>query len=220
MLTADLTLDGAEPHAGNLVDFDATGIQQVIDRMVEPRLKHLLGLGFDDSTITYRASLDARYVGRHREIHLPIGSSRLTDTDGPRLRAIFDDMVSQRFGHADSAATAEFVTVRVAVTAKTPHVVMPRLPETIGGSVPQPIGIRSTFLTTDPPLDLPVFQGNALGPGHMIQGPAIVEDAGMTTLLWPTDRLTVDKFGNYLVLVGGSEQRVEDAVNDGGVMGV
>ncbi len=217
MLTADLTLDGAEPHAGNLNVFDATGIQQVIDRMVEPRLKHLLGLGFDESAITYRASLDARYVGRHREIHLPIGSARLTELDGPRLRAVFDELVGQRFGHADSAASVEFVTVRVAVTAETPPVVMPRLPRPNGDSIPHPTGIRTTLLATDHPLDLPVFQGNGLGPGQIIQGPAIVEDAGMTSLLWPTNQLTVDEFGNYLVLVGGSEKRIDDPVNVGGM---
>jgi N-methylhydantoinase A len=52
-------------------------------------------------------------------------------------------------------------------------------------------------------VDTPVFDGDALRPGHSVRGPAIVEEPFTTIVVYPKQRATVDRFGNYVIERGG-----------------
>jgi N-methylhydantoinase A len=45
----------------------------------------------------------------------------------------------------------------------------------------------------------PVYDGSALRAGHQIKGPAIVEEAFTTVVVYPGQRATVDDYGNYRI---------------------
>jgi N-methylhydantoinase A len=55
---------------------------------------------------------------------------------------------------------------------------------------------RGRFVST------PVYDGPKLMPGQAILGPAIVEEAFTTIVVYPGQRATVDAFGNYTIVVG------------------
>ena len=55
---------------------------------------------------------------------------------------------------------------------------------------------RGRFVAT------PVYDGSKLVPGQAILGPAIVEEAFTTIVVYPDQRATVDAFGNYAIAVG------------------
>jgi N-methylhydantoinase A len=38
--------------------------------------------------------------------------------------------------------------------------------------------------------------------GNRITGPALIEEHGSTTVLWPDDRLSVDPYGNLIITIG------------------
>jgi N-methylhydantoinase A len=48
----------------------------------------------------------------------------------------------------------------------------------------------------------PVYDGARMSPGHAILGPAIVEEAFTTIVVYPGQRATVDAFGNYTIALG------------------
>ncbi len=47
--------------------------------------------------------------------------------------------------------------------------------------------------------DTPVYDGDELGPGHRIEGPAIVEERFTTIVLYPGHVAEVDRWGNYAI---------------------
>ena len=64
---------------------------------------------------------------------------------------------------------------------------------------PVPVGVQSVFFDPDAAVESAVFQRSALLPGHVIEGPAIIEQLDATTLVYPGDRATVDAAGNLII---------------------
>jgi N-methylhydantoinase A/oxoprolinase/acetone carboxylase beta subunit len=52
-----------------------------------------------------------------------------------------------------------------------------------------------------------VYQREALRAGHVIEGPAAIEEAGTTTLIEPGDVLTVEDHGGLRIDLGTGEAR-------------
>jgi N-methylhydantoinase A len=205
MLGADLTLDGTAPVAGQLEPFDRTDLQAAIDRIAGEHADHLARLDVTGDRVEHRATLDARYAGRHRELPLPLPSGRLHPADGPVLRQAFDGAAQRRFGHADQRAAVEYLSVRVTTTARADSLTLPDLPSAEGP--PSPRARRRVVFVADTTCDVPVYEGDALRAGQVVEGPAVIEDPGTTTLLWPGDRLVVDRSGGYRIDVGWGSDR-------------
>jgi len=55
---------------------------------------------------------------------------------------------------------------------------------------------RGRFVAT------PIYDGPSMGPGHQLSGPAIIEEPFTTIVVYPGQRATVDRFGNYVIEVG------------------
>ena len=53
-------------------------------------------------------------------------------------------------------------------------------------------------------VETPCYDGAKIAPGHVIAGPAIVEEATTTVVIPPGCEAVVDAFDNYLVGVGGA----------------
>jgi N-methylhydantoinase A len=47
--------------------------------------------------------------------------------------------------------------------------------------------------------DTPVYDGEKLGHGHRIEGPAIVEERFTTIVIYPGQTAELDRFGNYVI---------------------
>jgi hypothetical protein len=65
-------------------------------------------------------------------------------------------------------------------------------------------------------VDVPVYQRAHLGAGTELPGPAIIEQADTTTVLYPGHRAVVDGIGNLIVHVGDPESRPGGATAAGG----
>jgi N-methylhydantoinase A len=50
--------------------------------------------------------------------------------------------------------------------------------------------------------EVPVYEGAMLGPGHVLMGPLVVNEATTTVFAGSGDRLEVDTAGNYKITLG------------------
>jgi N-methylhydantoinase A len=53
-------------------------------------------------------------------------------------------------------------------------------------------------------VDTAIYRRDDLGPGDLVEGPAVVEEYGATVPLHPGFRAEVDRFGNLVVTRGAS----------------
>jgi N-methylhydantoinase A len=84
-----------------------------------------------------------------------------------------------------------------------------RLPEIKRARTPVPaFETRPIYSTTARDvLEHRVVQRDVLGAGHVIEGPAAIEEAGTTTLIEPGDVLTVEAHGALVVRLGPGSGR-------------
>ena len=59
-------------------------------------------------------------------------------------------------------------------------------------------------------VDTPVYDGDALGAGHRIEGPAIVEERFTTIVVYPGHVAELDRHGNYAIEVPAVWRRPEE----------
>ena len=55
------------------------------------------------------------------------------------------------------------------------------------------------WFNPDEPEDTPVYLRDALSPGHVIYGPAVIDQLDATTLVFPGDEASIDTGLNLLV---------------------
>lgn len=134
-------------------------------------------------------SADARYVGQSFTLAVPMPGNAL---DLESLRAGHRELHTETFGYADDAGDLEIVSLRL--VART-HVAPVKL-----AYMPAGADIRSSGMAWfgDDWHTTPVIQRDRLPPDTLIDGPALIEEDGATTVLPPGWRITVDPIGNLI----------------------
>jgi N-methylhydantoinase A len=54
--------------------------------------------------------------------------------------------------------------------------------------------------------DTPIYDRATLPPGHRLDGPAVIEEFGSTTVVFPDQRVAVDPHGILIVRLRGADQ--------------
>jgi N-methylhydantoinase A len=88
--------------------------------------------------------------------------------------------------------------VRLKAVAVETKPSLPRAPRKSAG--PARLGARKAFFDGRF-VATPRYDGSALVPGRTIVGPAVVEEAFTTIVVYPGQRATVDAFGNYAIIL-------------------
>ncbi len=133
---------------------------------------------------------DCRYAGQSHELRLPLSDDR-------PVPALLDAAHDEAYGYAMPDETVEVVTLRVVAEA-APLLDGPPSRWDHGEAAPERrrrVGIGGRTR------DARVVDRAALGPGDVVEGPALVEQPDTTTLLGRGDRAEVDAAGNLVVTV-------------------
>ena len=178
-------------------------------------------------------AVDARYVGQNFELAVPLAAEGGADPGGPigidaRTESIGDpgraspeeaaapipipppDALRERFlavheaayGYANPHDPIEIVNVRL--TARGRLLEEPERPEPGDpGPLPEPFERRMVRFAPGDPTTCPVHDRASLRPGHVLEGPAIVEQLDSTTPIFPHDTAVVDRAGNLVIRVAG-----------------
>ncbi|MEX2470674.1 MAG: hydantoinase/oxoprolinase family protein [Gemmatimonadota bacterium] len=131
--------------------------------------------------LTTERWIDARYRGQSFELAVP--------ADGWAAR--FHAAHEERYGYRRDDIPAEAVTVRVVVTAATPELDPPELPE---ATEPPPLSNLEVFHRGQR-LTASRVERSALGAGHRLDGPLVVQEYSGTTWVPPEWTVEVDRWG-------------------------
>ena len=139
--------------------------------------------------------LDLRYAGT--EMPLPISEPR--EGMAPDWAAAFAQEHARRFGYTRSGRAIEIVTARVRVVARVRHPALPQAPRAAETSAPVALRCASVWFPGAGRLSAPVYAREAIVPGVMLEGPALIlEDTG-TVVLDPGFRLRVGPEGALIL---------------------
>jgi N-methylhydantoinase A len=197
MLLADERHDFIRTHYSDLANVDFGKLVDVHDEMVvEARagLRHVKGA-------EQQVHLDLRYIGQEFTLPVPVTMTQLKKGDRRGIRTAFDELYEQRYAHHSPDEPVEMVNIRLAVIGKRPKL---KFPKKRGGKRPQPQR-RPVYLgNAAKPASCPIYARDTLPAGMRIAGPALIEEHGTTTVLYPGDRCRVAPSGELIIAVGGS----------------
>ena len=163
---------------------------------MESRAASALKREFGVQDVWFERFAEMRYKGQRHNIKVPIS----TKTDAVAIRAAFERDYERRYGHADPKAAGEFQALHLSALARL------RPPDV--GELPRPAGQtrsgeRSVYF--DPaggPIKSSVFDRYSLPPGFRSRGPAVIEEYGSTTLVWPGDSFEIGPLHELRILCG------------------
>ncbi|HZS01717.1 MAG TPA: hydantoinase/oxoprolinase family protein [Chloroflexota bacterium] len=149
----------------------------------------------------YRRTLDLRYRGQAHTLGVPLDDEPLDAAALAAARARFDAAHERAYGHAAPDEPVELLNLRLVALGQSRSAVLPSPPEEWDGHSRQPPETRSVGLEEGRPTRCPIYARGALRPGDRLEGPAVVEEAASTLLLYAGDRLRVADGGHLIVEV-------------------
>ncbi len=145
--------------------------------------------------------VDMRYRNQRYEVPVPLPSSGDLARDRlPAVEDAFHRAYEQRYGRTIRGVSAETVTWRVSVSAPPPATLgpPPRKRGPSDGRPGEPVGRRPAWFGGSF-VDAPFYRRARLPAGARLEGPAIVEENGSTTVVPPGARGAVDPAGNLVL---------------------
>lgn len=145
------------------------------------------------STVVVHRQLDMRYVGQSYELPVPMEEA---------YAERFHEEHQRAFGYCDPNAAVEVVNLRVRAEGA---VCSPSLPKIAAAAVePSPARLESRPIVVEDGAagrlaDVPLYEGQRLGAGARISGPALIAQPATTLFLPPGAEAESDPYGNLLV---------------------
>jgi N-methylhydantoinase A len=185
MLLADARIDTSKTFVGLLDDKSVPAIKEVFGAL-EKDAAAALAKEFGTADVFFEHHAEMRYRGQRHNIKVPV--SGLEETAS--IRNAFERDYQRRYGHADAKTPAEFQALHLSAFARLKRPEIARLPRPAIKS--QPVQTRRIFIgNAGGWIDAQIFSRDALEPGFAAAGPAVIEEYGSTTLVWPGDRLEI-----------------------------
>jgi N-methylhydantoinase A len=196
MLLADARLDLSKTFVGVLDQATVANLTEAFAEM-EGQARAALVRDFDARDVLFERHAEMRYAGQRHNIKVPISGL----ADPPGIRLAFDRDYKRRYGHADSKAAAELQALHLSAFTRLRRPQLAHLPRPHAG--PRPPQRRPVYFgTVGDTLDAQIYDRTALAPGFSEAGPALIEEYGSTTLVWPGDKFEIGALGEIRIHCG------------------
>ncbi|PYM21074.1 MAG: 5-oxoprolinase [Candidatus Rokuibacteriota bacterium] len=195
MLASDLRHDLVRTV---LEPFDRTDAAWALARYAEMRQEIESILPAVSVPRMHRAA-DLRYLGQTHTVTVPVAAVE----DWPLLRVEFDRAHEREYGYAAPDVPVELINLRLGVVYPLERPRLPVLQSSVGP--PAPVETRKIYSTLAADrVEYRVYRRDRLRAGDRLDGPAVIEETGTTTVMEPGDTLTVEPHGCLVIAVGKS----------------
>jgi N-methylhydantoinase A len=196
MLLAHARIDTSKTFVNTLHETsigDMTGLFEAMEKQSLAALAAEFGAG----EVFFERHAEMRYRGQRHNIKVPV--TGIQDASG--IRQAFEQDYRRRYGHADAKAAAEFQALHLSAFARLKQPDIARLPRM--QAPPQRAAMRPVYFRgAGGMVDAKIFDRNALEAGFTGTGPAVIEEYGSTTIIWPGDRFEIGALGEIRIECG------------------
>jgi N-methylhydantoinase A len=197
LLMSDVKHDHIRSKMTPLAKTPVEAIRQVFGTMEHEARIELEQEGFAADAIRIDRALDLRYAGQGYELTIGCGPLAHAD-DLNTLRKTFDTQHKSMFGHMAPDEPVEIVSYRMQAIGLVPPVPMQKF-EPGGGKLEDALRERRSVRFDGKDIETPVYQRERLDVGHVLQGPAVIDQFDCTTVIYPGQQVRVDAFKNLCV---------------------
>lgn len=194
MLTSDLTHDYVRTYVTELKKADLTRMRRLLAEMADDGRRALVAEGISGHRIDTQYSLDMRYLGQSGQLNVPVSC----DFEIPDMERAFHREYHKTYGYSREEMPVELVYLRLIASAAVDR---PSIRGNGAKHCPLAKALkeeRQMYLEGDW-INTPVYQRDLIGPGTSIDGPAIFEELGATTVLFPGWKASIDDFADLIL---------------------
>ena len=203
MLMVDVVHDFAQTHVVELHRADGAFLKALVANLIEKGQEALARDGFESHNRTFACSADLRYQGQEHTVNVSIMIPEFTPEAIARLTEDFNAAHMAQYGHCMDDPV-EIVTLRVSAVGILPLPELPTIAQGTGASHSARKGIRAVYQAAhDGYENYVVYDRGRLLAGDRVDGPAIIEESSSTTVLHAGDVLTVGRYGELVIQIGG-----------------
>ena len=184
MMLADARIDLSATFTG-LLDDATVGAARTSYASMEVEASDALKREFHAEEVFFERYAEMRYRGQRHNIKTLVTGAG----DRCSIEATFHRDYKRRYGHADVNAAVEIQALHLSAFARLKRPDLSRLPR--AGVKAKPPGARDVYFAGFGNCKAAVYEREELPAGFMATGPALIEEYGSTTLVWPDDRFEV-----------------------------
>nr|MDO8091058.1 hydantoinase/oxoprolinase family protein [Candidatus Sigynarchaeota archaeon] len=201
-LVSDIKQDFRASHYTTSDSFDFKSVNRVLETLEKHAKEFLEKAKIAPENRELRYFVEARYPYQVYELDVPLRTSRITEENLPQLINDFHDAHFRYYAVRDPESHIECLAWRVSGIGRLPKPQAVELPYVGEDSSSALKGVRDAYFRENGGLvETSVYDGEKLGFGNKIDGPAIVEEPTTTIVVPPKSSLSVTKYGNYLIRV-------------------
>ena len=198
LLNADVEMELAESYLRPVDEIEPANLTGALESLRRRCVEIMQSDGLSTANIRVRYSADLRYVGQSYEITVPFRDGPIGERAVAHLGQDFESRYLKMYGHTNNTVV-EVVNLR-AITYEPVQ-----LQETLSLHALETVRAREDrerdiwFLGHDRPLSTEVLRRERLRPGSRIQGPAVIEQADTTILVYPGQTAEIDSSNNLSI---------------------
>jgi len=186
MLLADARIDVSKTFLGPLNDSTVAALNDAFAAMEqEARGALVREFGVTDADVLFERHAEMRYVGQRHNIKVLTTKTETPDD----IRDDFDRDYRRSYGHADARAKVEVQALHLSAITRLRRPDLQRLPRGSTASVAP--AERQVYFGGHGWLEATIYDRASLPVGFAANGPAVIEEYGSTTLIWPDDSFEV-----------------------------
>ncbi|MGF6903581.1 hydantoinase/oxoprolinase family protein [Paraburkholderia sp. GAS348] len=201
MLVADLRRDFVQTMFTRLAELDfsaVVGLHEAMERQGVADIEQAAGQTIE---MLFTRSADMRYVGQEHAVTVEVPLAAYEHQDMAMFKSCFDAEHLKRYGFSSPEQDAEIVSIRSSVAGLMPKPTVQAC-ESRNGDALRESTFQDVYFDGHGYVNTPVYQRVLLAQGDRIEGPALIEEAATTTVLFPGDVANVDGWGNIIINVG------------------
>jgi N-methylhydantoinase A len=160
---------------------------------------HLHADGFGKADIAVKRSMDMRYVGQVHECTVDIGTFAINAKSIGKVKDAFHKRHEELYTYSERHNAVEVVNIESTVFGR---IEKPKLPKYAKGA-PAKLALKghrkAIFDASGKATKTPIYDGEKLGAGARIAGPAIIEEVTTTIVIEPGWTAVLDATGSYVI---------------------
>ncbi len=195
LLLSNVRRDYMRSRLGRLDAVAPAEVEASLADLERQAVEELAREGFGPAERRCDFSLDLRYAGQGYELTVPLATRTFAANE---VRAAFDRLHEERFGHAAPNQLVELVSYRCQAIGLVPHPPHQRL-SALPGTPDSRARLGERRAWFDGWVETPVYDRERLGAGDQLSGPAILEQYDSTIVVPPSFGLRCDASGNVVL---------------------